>query len=162
MNPFFHTMAERQALITEARSWIGTSFGHYARQKGGAVDCVGLAAGIYQALGVISALTPPDYQLDGGRTLKRSLLEDWLATRPEFVPVWTLGDDACAPATGDLLCFKWHKVAHHVGVVTTGSLFVQAVEQHGVIESDLDDPTCRRRLHRIYRPVAQTEPKTGE
>ena len=120
------------------------------------MDCVNLAAGIYRALGLIQDFHPPDYRLDGGRSLVRSQLLDYIEGTGLFTLVsepGTARPDTDAIQPGDLLTFRWHRVAHHVGVATVGTHFVQALEGAGVIESDIDDPTHRRRLVRIYRPM---------
>ena len=48
-------IAERAAVITEARTWIGTRFHHNAAVKGSGVDCARLVAAVYTDCGVISA-----------------------------------------------------------------------------------------------------------
>ena len=51
---------KRAALITEARSWLGTPYHHQAALKGVGCDCIGLLRGIYAAFGGVVAL-PADY-----------------------------------------------------------------------------------------------------
>lgn len=58
-------MTTRAAVVTEARTWIGTRFHHQAALKGVGCDCVGLVMGVGIALGLL----PADF-----------------ATRPEFEP----------------------------------------------------------------------------
>lgn len=43
-----------QAVIAEARTWIGTPFRHQAKCKGVGVDCVQLIAGVGEAAGVMT------------------------------------------------------------------------------------------------------------
>jgi hypothetical protein len=51
---------ERQAVIAEARSWIGTPFHDRARVKGAGVDCLQLLIASYHAAGLLPDLRP-DY-----------------------------------------------------------------------------------------------------
>lgn len=40
---------DRDALVAEARSWIGTSYRHQASVKGVGCDCLGLVRGVWRA-----------------------------------------------------------------------------------------------------------------
>jgi NlpC/P60 family putative phage cell wall peptidase len=44
-------MVTGQAIIDEARNWLGTPYRHQGRQRTVAVDCVGLVFGVAQAVG---------------------------------------------------------------------------------------------------------------
>lgn len=48
-------MIDRQAIVREARSWIGTRYRHQGRAKGIGVDCIGLIGGIAAALNLTGA-----------------------------------------------------------------------------------------------------------
>lgn len=48
-------MIERDAIVAEARTWIGTPWRHQARVKGVGVDCIGFVGGVALALGVREA-----------------------------------------------------------------------------------------------------------
>lgn len=63
-------MLTREAVINEARTWIGTPFHHGQIVKGVGVDCVGLIRGIGQAFGInvegrIAYSMRPDGTLQG-------------------------------------------------------------------------------------------------
>ncbi len=45
----------REAIVAEARSWLGTPWQHQARAKGVGVDCAGLVIGVSRALGLVTA-----------------------------------------------------------------------------------------------------------
>ena len=45
-------MATRQDVVNEARSWVGTKFGHQGRIKGEWVDCAGVIAGVAKKTGL--------------------------------------------------------------------------------------------------------------
>lgn len=46
----------RDAIVAEARSWIGTPFHHQQRKKGHGVDCAQLVASVGAALGLMPEL----------------------------------------------------------------------------------------------------------
>jgi NlpC/P60 family putative phage cell wall peptidase len=45
----------REAIVIEAREWVGTRYKHQASLKGVGCDCIGLIAGVGRALGFQSA-----------------------------------------------------------------------------------------------------------
>lgn len=53
------TLIDRYAVVTEARTWLGTPFHHQARLKGVGVDCVGLVIGVARSLGLVA----PDFDV---------------------------------------------------------------------------------------------------
>jgi cell wall-associated NlpC family hydrolase len=62
------TNEQRQAIVTEAESWIGTPYVGWSRVKGGGVDCGQLLAAVYIATGHMDAdiKLPTDYALNIG------------------------------------------------------------------------------------------------
>ena len=57
--------AFRAAVVTEAKTWIGTPFHHAARVKGAGVDCLMLLAEVYERAGVTAGrINPPFYVPD--------------------------------------------------------------------------------------------------
>lgn len=48
-------MITREAIVAEARTWIGTRWRHQARTKGVGTDCIGLLIGVGVALGIPGA-----------------------------------------------------------------------------------------------------------
>ena len=47
------TPAMRDAVVAEAKTWLGTPWRHMQRIKGVGVDCANLPAAVYEACGVI-------------------------------------------------------------------------------------------------------------
>ena len=69
-------MISRHAILTEARSWIGTPYQHQASAKGAGCDCLGLVRGVWRALwGDEPEIAPPPYgwePLTNGLALPRT------------------------------------------------------------------------------------------
>lgn len=51
--------AQRQAVVAEAKTWIGTGFHHEARIKGAGVDCAQLLIAVFSACGFVPEFTTP-------------------------------------------------------------------------------------------------------
>lgn len=51
----------RDAVVAEARRWIGTPYLHQGRVIGAGVDCVGLVIGVARALGIVA----PHFDITG-------------------------------------------------------------------------------------------------
>jgi cell wall-associated NlpC family hydrolase len=59
------------------------------------------------------------------------------------------------PRVGDLICVRFGKVPHHVGVMISERQFVHALFRHHVVVANLDE--FRKRLEMVYRPLASVE-----
>jgi NlpC/P60 family putative phage cell wall peptidase len=109
----------RQALLLEARSWIGTAFHHQGRIKAnvyhkGGCDCVGLVLGVADALqlkstkgNLIKDIDIRNYcRKSSGILLKKALREHCVKiSQNELLP-------------GDLLLFKISDQQYHIGIVS--------------------------------------------
>lgn len=147
MKPFFDTPEKQQAVVAEARSWLGTPFFPFARVKGHGVDCVNLAAGIYLALGVIQEFWPPPYLMDEGIHSSTSKVLDYLRDNGRFVPVDK------PEIAGDLLCLRIERIVYHVGVFIGGTSFMHVFKGESVMVSDVRDSTWSSRFDRVFRPI---------
>lgn len=60
----------RDAIVAEARSWLGTPWHHRQMKKGVGVDCVHFPLAVYQSFGKLLDLVMPEYNLTpDGKTL---------------------------------------------------------------------------------------------
>lgn len=121
----------RAAIVAEARTWVGTPWVHQHREKGIAVDCVGLVIGVAKALGLLA----PDFDVTGyGRAPDGTLLARCAEhLRP-------LGRDEMRP--GDVLVLATSQEPQHMGIVGDYrhgglSLIHAASHQRRVIEHRL-------------------------
>jgi len=62
MNPA--ELAQRAAVVAEAKTWLGTKFHHEARVKGAGVDCLQLLVGVFQNVGLVGKIEIPHYPID--------------------------------------------------------------------------------------------------
>jgi NlpC/P60 family putative phage cell wall peptidase len=125
-------MTVTNAVVAEARRWLGTPFRHQGRRRGVGCDCLGLVLGIWEAVYGQSLPAPADYPLDwagwdGGDPLAEAVRLRF-GERVERLP-----------AQGDLLLFRWgdRGPARHCAIVVEPSRMIHAVEGRGVLCSPL-------------------------
>lgn len=123
---------QRAAVLEEARSWIGTRWHHGARVKGAGVDCGQLLIAVYQAGGVVGALSPEPYPQDWAlhRGEERFLqeVERYALRLPE----------AEIPQPADLLLFRYGRCLSHAAIVEAWPIVIHAYLNEGrVVRDDL-------------------------
>jgi NlpC/P60 family putative phage cell wall peptidase len=130
----------RDALVAEARSWIGTSYRHQASVKGVGCDCLGLVRGVWRACLGAEPEAPPPYTPDwaeagGDETLAAAALR-------HLVPVPCDAFDR-----GDVLLFRWRDgcVAKHAAIASSATTMIHAHDGAAVCEVAIA-PWWRRRL----------------
>ncbi|ACF00638.1 phage cell wall peptidase, NlpC/P60 family [Rhodopseudomonas palustris TIE-1] len=131
---------DRDALVAEARSCIGTSYRHQASVKGVGCDCLGLVRGVWRACLGEEPEAPPPYAPDwaeagGDETLAAAALR-------HLAPVPC---DACD--RGDVLLFRWRDgcVAKHAAIASSATTMIHAHDGAAVCEVAIT-PWWRRRL----------------
>jgi len=131
---------DRDALVAEARSWIGTSYRHQASVKGVGCDCLGLVRGVWRACLGAEPEAPPPYAPDwaeagGDETLAAAALR-------HLAPVPCDAFDR-----GDVLMFRWRDgcVAKHAAIASSATTMIHAHDGAAVCEVAIT-PWWRRRL----------------
>ena len=151
MTPYFSTPFRVAKLQTEARRWLTTPFMAHHMIAGVGADCVGLAAGIYNAVGVKAPTDWPAYSVGSGAYLDASKVVDVVDKSRAFKSVEPVELDSLLP--GDLMGFKIGKaVIHHVGIFLGDGLFVHCVKPSGVTRERIMELAWKRRLEKIWRP----------
>lgn len=133
---------QRERIVAEARSWIGTPYRHQAAVKGAGTDCLGLIRGVWRATVGSEPEVVPAYTADWSEPAGR---EDLLDAGHR----WLLGKPVTAMEPGDVLLFRMRDdaVAKHLGIIAQTlphRTFVHAYSGHGVVESALSEPWARR------------------
>lgn len=114
------TVIDADAVVREARTWIGVPFLHQGRNRSG-VDCVGLPIVVLRGLGAIE----DDFEIpDYARFPYQGILEQRLmahCTRlPDFVP-------------GCLVPIRWGRTMAHVAIYTNTDTLIHAMERYGKV-----------------------------
>ena len=134
------------AVIAEARRWIGTPYVHQASVQGAGCDCLGLIRGIWRATRGAEPEVVPRYSPDWDEPQGAEVL--FAAARRHMAPAGPVWDP------GQILLFRMRQgaVAKHLGVFCGGDqppTFIHAYSGHGVVESPLSDPWRRRVVARF-------------
>jgi NlpC/P60 family putative phage cell wall peptidase len=133
-------MTTPEAVLAEARRWIGTPYRHGNSRCQVGCDCLGLVLGVWRALYGQQPQPVPAYSADWAEVCGRDPLLE--AARRHMSE-----KDVDAFDAGDLIVFRWREgmAAKHLGIVTAADRFIHAYEGHSVLESALV-PQWRRRI----------------
>lgn len=136
----------RNAIVSEALTWLATPFHHQARLKGCGVDCANLLAGVFAAVelipDIVFAAYPQDWHIHNDEP--RFLRE--LALYADELP-------AGAPALpGDIAMFKYGRHAAHGAIVTAWPQIIHAWKDVGcVVLTEADSGPLASRFAGIWR-----------
>jgi NlpC/P60 family putative phage cell wall peptidase len=132
-------IANPEAVIAAARSWLGTPYHDQASVRGVGCDCLGLARGVWREVVGPEPFPIPTYNRDWGETGPREVLAE--GARVAMIEV-----DPRDAASGALFLFRMQPraIAKHVGIFTAPDRFIHAYERLGVIEQPLTQAWQRR------------------
>jgi cell wall-associated NlpC family hydrolase len=150
---WFNTPDRIAALEREAQRWLGTPFFPNSNTPGprGGVSCQKLVSEIYRSAGFCD-VPVPEVAMAHARFSRESLMEKFMADRPEFTRLPSLGWRSVQP--GDLLGFRIYRTVHHMGIALVGLRFVHALDGVGTNISSVSDATWSSRLAVVWRPIA--------
>lgn len=108
---------QRQAVITEARTWLRTPYHHKAKVKGAGIDCGQLLVAVYVACGFVEPFETGDYS------------PDWMLHREEerylnWVKKFAIETDN--PLPGDIVVWKFGRCISHGGIVVEWPKIIHA------------------------------------
>ncbi len=131
------------AIVEEARRWIGTPYTHQASVRGAGCDCLGLIRGVWRSLYVTEPEVIPNYTADWGEPQEEELLLNAASRHLNRKHPVTAMED------GDVLLFRMRAdgIAKHLGILSRSGdapQFIHAYSGHGVVESPLSGPWLRR------------------
>jgi cell wall-associated NlpC family hydrolase len=129
--------AQRQRVLIEARSWLGTPFHHEAGVKGprGGVDCAKFLIEVFSRAGVIEHFAVPHYP------------PDWHLHRDDeryLLTVLAHAQEVRWPCPGDLALFKFGRSFSHGAIVLAWPH--QLINAHLLRGVVLVDPTLDAEL----------------
>lgn len=123
-------MISRNAILAEAREWIGTPYQHQASVKGAGCDCLGLVRGVWRVTYGVEPELAPAYTPDWAeRHGAETLLE---AARRHLVEI-----DLAVAAPGDVLLFRMHAhaPAKHAAILDAEDHIIHAYWGRAVVRS---------------------------
>lgn len=157
----------QQAIIAEARTWIGTPFHHESRVKGAGVDCAQLLYAAYTATKII-----PEFPIN-------HYVHDWHMHRSEekyMAYVLQYAVEAPAPPIripqpGECVLFKFGRSFSHGAIVVKWPTIIHAFLGKVVCEENVEQATIlsfigenstdkgKRRPMRVFTQAAWSTPK---
>ena len=136
---------QADALVLEARKWIGTPYRHQASLIGVGCDCLGLVRGVWRGCIGPEPEAPGAYTPDWAEASAQERLA--AAGERNFI---RLDLDQASP--GDVLLFRWREntPAKHLAIVGEPQTMIHAHDGAAVCEVALT-PWWRRRLAYAFR-----------
>jgi cell wall-associated NlpC family hydrolase len=121
------TTIQREAIVSEAKSWLGTPYAGHARVKGVGTDCGQILYAIYRACDLLPEVElPVDYSLQVAQHRASTEYVDFIARYFREIP-------EAEVLPGDLVVYKLgHAYAHAAVVVSWPEYVIQAEMRHGV------------------------------
>jgi cell wall-associated NlpC family hydrolase len=129
-------MVTRDAILAEARSWLGTPFQHQARVKGRGVDCAGVVVATALALGLDVTDLAGYSRTPDGQSLKAELDRQAVQVS-EALP-------------GDIYLMRFEREPQHLAFATDVGVLHAFSSARKVVEHSLD-ATWSARIVAVYR-----------
>ncbi len=118
-------LAERRAVLAEARAWLRTPWHHEARVKGAGVDCANFLIAVYAACGLVPEFQPEHYPAD------------WMLHRSEqkflrYLLQYAAPVQVALP--GDIAMFSFGRTDSHGAIVVEWPQIIHAYRpERGVV-----------------------------
>ena len=124
------TPAMRDAVVAEAKTWLGTPWRHMQRIKGVGVDCANLPAAVYEACGVIEHVEA-EYPRQWMLHRKQDRFIEWI------LAVGGREIDEAGLLPGDLVLWKFGLTFSHSGFWLGDGSVLHAQIDVGVAYGDM-------------------------
>jgi NlpC/P60 family putative phage cell wall peptidase len=118
----------RAAIVAEACTWLRTPYRHLADVKGLGVDCAMLLVRVFQV--AVPHRVTPDFD-------PRPYSPEWYLHQQEELYMLGLekfGHCVESGKPGDVLLYRFGKVAGHAAIIVDGNLMIHAHQKHGNVE----------------------------
>lgn len=145
MRTLLTPVASREAIVTEARSWLGTPYHHGASLKGVGVDCIGLLIGIARNVGML----PPDWQ-------PAPYPAQWHLHQAEERLMEGIAAAGCVEVSvaqrqpADILLFRFGQVCAHTALLLPEDYMLHALLDRAVVCHRLAG-RWEKRLARVFQ-----------
>ena len=122
--------AQRQAVTTAARRWLGTPFHHEAMVKGAGVDCGMFLIAVYREVGLIPEFTVEHYSSQWHLHRSREWYLELLAQFGREIPEEERRQ-------GDVVIWKFGRVFSHAAIILLWPVVIHAVNGQGVVTDNV-------------------------
>lgn len=132
----------QQAVVAEARTWLGTKHIHQAAVKGAGVDCAFLLVRVYHAVGLIPVIDPRPYPRDWHLHRSDERYLGWVEQYADRVET---------PEPGDVVLYQFGRCVSHGGIVVDWPTIIHSYSGVGCTLDKGDAEFLAGRLHGFYR-----------
>jgi cell wall-associated NlpC family hydrolase len=122
-------LSQREAVASEAMTWINTPYHHHGRIKGVGVDCAQLLCAVYEACGLVEPVDPGMYAIDWHLHHSEEQFSGWMRKYA------ALQLDRALLGLGDVVLFKYGRTFSHGSIYVGDGLFVHSYVNRGVMLS---------------------------
>lgn len=133
---------QRQAVLEQAKTWLGTPYHHQGRIKGVGIDCATLLCEVYHAAGVAPFVDPTPYP------------QNWHVHRADERYMGWVNQFASRTfdmaQVGDLVLFKFGRAFSHGGIYAGNRQVIHSLHGSAVICTSLDDAPLLDRARITY------------
>lgn len=153
-------MAQRAAVVEQARRWTGAAYHHRAAVypgpgERGAVDCARILIETFAAAGLIERFDPgeyaPDWHLHRGEERYLAVVERYCRLVDEDFSPLAVRSEYFNAAPGDVLMWRWGRTYSHSAIVTAWPLVVHAfAPERFVVECDVRGTPMSAHPCRVY------------
>lgn len=138
------TPEQRQAVVEEAMTWVGTPYHHLGDVKGAGVDCAMILIRVYVGLGFAPAFDPRPYPAQWYFHHDEERYLGWIKKYCDPI-------DIAHP--GDIAVYKFGRCVAHGAIILSDDLMVHAYAPAGVVEvRERRAPLPHGKLHSLWSP----------
>lgn len=121
---------ERELVVNEAKTWLGTPYAHMGRVKGAGTDCGMFLLGVWENCGLLPHIEIPYYPFDIACHCSDPMYLKFVENYCKKV------DREVMPADILLYQFPGSKVPHHAAIVIDNEYIIHSYVRQGVIISN--------------------------
>lgn len=133
--------AQRQAVIEEAKTWLGTPYHHQGRIKGVGVDCATILCEVYEKVGLIPYVDPTPYPPDWHLHRESERYMGWMEQ---------YGYATETPQPGDIVLWKFGRCFSHGGILVDAKTIIHSYLHIGVTLEKLSCEAFQGRAKKYY------------
>jgi NlpC/P60 family putative phage cell wall peptidase len=136
--------AQRQAVLTEARSWVGTRYHHCADVKGAGVDCGMLLVRVYTDCGIAPYFDPRPYAPQWFLHQTEEIYLKWIQK-------YCMPTDNPGPA--DIAMYRFGRCAAHGAIIVDDTYMIHAFQPDGQVSfTERRQPLPHGKLESFWSP----------
>lgn len=115
---------QRQRVIAEAKTWLGTPYHHHAAVKGAGVDCAQILIEVYADAGLTERVDVGAYPIDWASHRSEERYISWVEKYAKRVDT---------PQPGDIAMWRFGRCFSHAAIVVDWPVIIHSVMRDGMV-----------------------------